>query len=104
MIAAAVFALLEKHVEDGESIEGVSAMDVFNFMQEAAKECPIAQVIYQEIRYAEAVFLMQQAEEESNAEKFVTAFEVYFSSFHNKPCHKVHADRGRLLYLVALCA
>ena len=46
-------------------------MDVFNFLTNTAN--PLAQITLTEMRYADVVFLLHQAEEESNAEKFTTA-------------------------------
>ena len=95
VIASAVFALLDRRVEKNESIQGVSAMDVLKFMQEVAAECPIAQVVYNEIRFAEAVFLVQQAEEESNAAKFVTSLKfvsLLFTTNHATKYTHIAAD------------
>ena len=71
MVAAAVEGLLEERRAAGGSMQ-ISATDVYNFMKAAAQKSAIAQVIYNELRFAEAMFLLQRAEEEGNAEMFVT--------------------------------
>jgi hypothetical protein len=73
VIAGAITALMEKKQAEGKEDEGVSAIEVFDFMKTAAENSPIVQNLYNEIRFAEVVFLLQQAEEEGNAETYVTA-------------------------------
>ena len=77
MICAAVCALLAKRREEsdnGADIDGITDIDVFNFLTDTAN--PMAQVVLTEMRYAEVIFLLHQAEDESNAEKYVTGLKL----------------------------
>jgi hypothetical protein len=70
-IAAAIKELVDHREERNEDTD-ISAFDVFTFMQDAAQRTPIAQSIYNELRFAEVIFLLQLAEEKCDANMFVS--------------------------------
>jgi hypothetical protein len=72
LVIAALGCKEEKIVARGDT-GGVTAVEVHEFLVEAAKSTPIYAVILSEMRMSEVLFLLQQAEEESNADKFVCA-------------------------------
>ena len=51
----------------------ICAQDVIDFMLERARHYPIVMVILLEIRFAEVVFMLHQAEQDSNESLYVTA-------------------------------
>lgn len=70
-IAAAIKELVDHREERNEDTD-ISAFDVFTFMQDAAQRTPIAQSIYNELRFAEVIFLLQLAEEKCDANMFAS--------------------------------
>jgi len=72
VVFSAVLALLEWHQENNVDVnKDVSAANIYKFMKEVAQKCPMVQVLYNEIRIAEVIFLLQQAEEEGDTKKFI---------------------------------
>lgn len=91
-VASAVMGLIEKREEDENANDvGVSAIDVHDYMKRVAQSCPIVQNIYNELRFVEVIFMLQQAEEEGNAKKFVTAMKfaacLFAASHATKYCN-----------------
>ena len=76
MIASAILALMDERNEDESSEGGISATDVHEFMLRKAKGCAVTQIILVEMRFAEVALLLHQAEEASDATKFVTAIKL----------------------------
>ena len=74
-LASAVYACLEDRKANGlaDNDLHLSAVDVHAFIVEKCSKSPVGCQVLNEIRFAEAVFLLHQAEEESDATKFVTA-------------------------------
>lgn len=89
-IEAAVLALLEHRKANDESndIRDVSAMDVYNFLIGEGTKSPIAHAILTEMRFAEVIFLLHQAEEESNAKKYVTGMKFGCLLYIGNHCTK----------------
>lgn len=79
-IASAVHACLDSKIESGLTGDDLqlTAVEVHDFIVERCSKSPIGCQFLNEIRFAETVFLMHQSEEESNADKYVTALK--FSS------------------------
>ena len=76
LIAAAILALVEELLakNDNKTSEvEISAVDMHEFMLKKAKACPITQNVLNEMRFAEVLLLLHQAEETSDANKYVTA-------------------------------
>ena len=89
-IEAVILALMEYRKEKGESddVGNVSTMDVYNFLTTEGTKSPIAHEILTEMRFAEVVFLLHQAEEESNATKFVTGLKFASLLYVGNHCTK----------------
>ena len=73
LIAAAIIELWEERTANDQTCDGISAVDVHNFMLEKAKGCAITMEVLTEMRFAEVALLLHQAEETCDAEKYVTA-------------------------------
>lgn len=73
MISGSILELWEELMGNDEPVDGISAIDVHEFMLKKAKTCAVTQVVLNELRYLEVVLLLHQAEEAGDAEKFVTA-------------------------------
>jgi hypothetical protein len=93
-IAAAIKELIDRRKEKDEDTD-ISAFDVFSFMQEEAQKSPVAQSVYNEIRFAEVIFLLQLAEEKQNAEMFVTGLKfasLLYTTAHATKYTEIAAD------------
>ena len=86
-IAHHVYALLQKMKAEGGD-EEVSAVDVFEFMKQRAACDPVLCTVYLEVRFAETLFLLHQAEESSDANKYVTALKFATLLFATNHCTK----------------
>ncbi len=93
-IAAAIKELIDHREKCNQSTD-ISAFDVFTYMQDAAQQSPIAQSIYNELRFAEVIFLLQLAEETSDAEMFVTGMKfasLLYTTAHATKYTEIAAD------------
>ena len=90
LIVGVVLALLIGCQETDEECElkEVSAMDVFEFLTETASTLPFAHEILMEMRFAEVVFLLQQAKEQSNAEMYLIGFKFANLLYTGNHCTK----------------
>jgi len=72
LISATIHSLHEELENAYESTAGISDDDDHIFMLQKAKGCTVTQSVLNEMRYAEVILLLHQAEETCDAEKFVT--------------------------------
>ena len=94
LIAAAIIELWEERTANDQTCDGISAVDVHNFMLEKAKGCAITMEVLTEMRFAEVALLLHQAEETCDAEKYVTALKlasILITSTHATKYTYIHA-------------
>ena len=80
-----------KKIEYEEAVRGIPdspppeikicAADVVDFIVKRAKEYPIVMVILLEVRYAEVIFMLHKAEQDANADLYVTALKFLIPLF-----------------------
>jgi hypothetical protein len=90
MISSAVLACKEEKENNGDT-SGITAAEVHRFLLSAAKETPIYTQILSEMRTAETLFLLHQADEDRS------------STVHHQPRNKVHVHPSTFLQVVGLC-
>ena len=59
----------------------ISAADVVNHINERAKDHPIVKCFVDEMRYAEIIFMLQEAEKKSDAQMFISALKLAIPLF-----------------------
>ena len=76
MYTVAIRALVDTKKSQGETSINISPVDVIDFMLVRAEKYPNVLCIMIEMRYAEVIFMLQEAEKKRDADMFRTALKL----------------------------